>query len=399
MTDLIAEYLGGLHEVGQVLGRTHHIWRAADDERDRFADLLTWDALNEILSAQRLEPPRLRLAVDGGRLPVEDYCERRTYRRMPDWWAPRPDLVAAHLRDGATLVLDAVEEMHPPIRDLVAGLERHLRTGVQTNVYASWTSREGFGVHWDDHDTLILQLAGRKSWRVYGPTREAPLHVDVVHDVDPPDWEPAAFELAAGDVLHVPRGHWHAAAASTGQPSLHLTCGLATRTGVDLLRWVVDELRAYEVVRRDVPVTASPGERAGWADELVKLVVGALADPDLIGDFVAARDAAAPPLAGHSLPYTVQGDVPDVPFLSVRLACPRAVLAETPEGVALRAAGTEHVFDRRARPVLDALLEGQAVRLGALCARVGPCGLSGSQVRGVIGTLAAAGVVAVGESR
>ncbi|MFH9090853.1 JmjC domain-containing protein [Streptomyces sp. NPDC017673] len=41
-------------------------------------------------------------------------------------------------------------------------MERELRTRLQANLYASWTGTEGFGVHWDDHDTITVQLNGAK---------------------------------------------------------------------------------------------------------------------------------------------------------------------------------------------------------------------------------------------
>lgn len=113
--DLIADCLGGDEFPAQVLGRTHRVYRAPEGSNDRFAHLLTWEALNELLSAHRLEPPRLRLARDGGFVPVEEYCEARTYRRMASWQAPQPHLLARQLRDGAMLVLDAIDEMHRPI--------------------------------------------------------------------------------------------------------------------------------------------------------------------------------------------------------------------------------------------------------------------------------------------
>ena len=47
---------------------------------------------------------------------------------------------------GASLVLDAVDEPHPPVSRAATELEQWLRTGVQANLYASWTAREGFGV-------------------------------------------------------------------------------------------------------------------------------------------------------------------------------------------------------------------------------------------------------------
>ncbi|MDX3698023.1 cupin domain-containing protein [Streptomyces europaeiscabiei] len=50
----------------------------------------------------------------------------------------------------------AEDELHQPLARLCEAIERQLRTRVQANLYASWTSTEGFGVHWDDHDTVIV---------------------------------------------------------------------------------------------------------------------------------------------------------------------------------------------------------------------------------------------------
>src|SRR5437868_7503157 len=154
ITDLVGQVLGE-DFLTQHLGRAHTMYRAAEGQEGRFTRLLTWQALNTLLGTHRLEPPRLRLAKDSDTIPTHLYCEHRTYRRMPPWKAPLAHLVAEQLRDGATLVLDAVEEMHPPINDLLRALSRDLRTGVQANAYASWTSTEGFGTHWDDHDVIV----------------------------------------------------------------------------------------------------------------------------------------------------------------------------------------------------------------------------------------------------
>lgn len=392
--DLVDGHLGGLGELAQVLGRTHKRWTATEDERDRFAHLLTRDALNTLLDTHRLEPPRMRLAADGDTVPEHVYCTRRTPRRMAAWWQPHPDLLAAQLRDGATLVVDAIEQMHPPIAALAAGLERHLRTGVQVNLYASYTSREGFGVHWDDHDVIVVQVSGAKRWRIYGTTRVAPMYRDVAFDTDTPTTVLDEFTMRAGDVLHVPRGCWHAAAASEGEPSVHLTCGLATRTGIDLLSWVVDKLRAHEIARLDVPVYATPAERATWQDQLVKTVTAALADPRLVEDFLTGRDIDDPTRGGFALPYAVTRDVPDDPALTVRLVPSRPVLVCEDDQVTLAAAGRRFTFAPAAAPALQLLADGQPVLLGTLYAANPAVPRAG--IRALVTALVVDGIVTVG---
>ncbi|MET8170758.1 cupin domain-containing protein [Streptomyces sp. NPDC005329] len=67
----------------------------------------------------------------------------------------------------------------PPLARLCEAIERELRAPVQANQYASWTSAEGLGVHWEDHDTVIVQLDGAKRWRIYGTTHPGPLYRDI----------------------------------------------------------------------------------------------------------------------------------------------------------------------------------------------------------------------------
>ena len=47
----------------------------------------------------------------------------------------------ARLAEGASLVLDSIEKIHPPIGAAAEALERFVGTLVQVNAYASWTER------------------------------------------------------------------------------------------------------------------------------------------------------------------------------------------------------------------------------------------------------------------
>lgn len=392
--DLIVEVLGGESFLAQDLGRAHRIYPAPEGKRDRLAGLLTWGALNELLNTHRLDPPRFRLAIDGTTVPASAYCQLRTYRRMQSWEAPQPHLVAEQLRAGATLVLDAIEEMHPPIRELVCGLERHLRTGVQVNAYASWTATEGFGVHWDDHDVIVLQISGAKHWRIYGPTRPAPLYRDVAFEDEAPTEPIAELTLRAGDVLHVPRGWWHAAAASAGEPSLHLTCGLATHTGADLLMWLVDELRAEQAIRQDLPRPADQNGQRAWRKQVAELVHERLNDPALIRAYLDSRDAAYGTHGGFSLPHAVTETCPASPSIVVRLATPRAVVREVGDTVVLEAAEQRWILDRRVAPVLRMLTTGKPATLVGLAEE---SGIASEDLAELAGQLLQAGVLAVWE--
>src|SRR5205085_5224558 len=100
-----------------------------------------------------------------------------------------PAELIAQLQNGATLVVDVVDEIYEPLTALAGSPERELREKIQVNLYAGWHTSPGFDVHWDGHDVIVLQLAGRKSWAIYGETRKYPLANDVVKD-SPPAEEP-----------------------------------------------------------------------------------------------------------------------------------------------------------------------------------------------------------------
>ncbi|RNL81655.1 cupin domain-containing protein [Halostreptopolyspora alba] len=348
--DLISGRLGGDTFLAQVLGREHRRYPAGEDEREAFTDLLTWSALNNLLATQRLDAPRMRLSA-GGVIDAGEYTRLRQYRRMPDWNQPVPHLFHQQLKEGATLVLDAIDEMHPPIGRLINELEAWLRTGIQVNAYASWTSQEGFGVHWDDHDVLVLQVSGRKRWRIYGRTRIAPLHNDVEFAEEEPTEIIDEFVMEPGDILHVPRGCWHAVAASEGEPSLHLTCGLVTTTGVNFLRWLVNRMVEHEEVRADVPRV--PAEYELWTRRLSDLVAERLRSPEVVEEYWRHQDETSPARPAFSLPVGVTGEL--APSSVVRFASLRGNVTENNDEVTYSAQGRRWRLPAKVTPVVTHL--------------------------------------------
>ncbi|MFG3026545.1 JmjC domain-containing protein [Streptomyces sp. NPDC048254] len=259
------------------------------------------------------------------------------------------------------LALDSVDELHPPIARLAEAIERDLCTRVQANLYASWTSIEGFGVHWDDHDTVVVQLDGLERWRIYGTTRPFPLYRDI-EDPGEASTEPVAdMVLHPGDVLYVPRCVWHAVSADQGVRSLHGTCGLQTHTATDLMAWVCEQLLAHEDWRRDLPLLVSPDVQADAVDGMRKRLAELLDAPTLLARYRAAMDGQAVGRMVPSLPY-IDG-VPADGGLRVRLTTARAVLDVGDDAVTLSAAGSTFEFAPAAEAVLRPLVDGQIVDL------------------------------------
>ncbi len=355
--------LGGDQFLTQALHRSYAVIPA---EGADIAPLLSWDDLNTILATHRIEPPRLRLSQDGQAVPVGRYSTPATNRRGVTWNRLHPAQLHARLAEGASLVVDAIDEIYPPIRTAAEALERFIGTPVQTNLYASWTEKEGFGRHWDDHDVVVVQQYGAKRWRLWEPTRQAPTFRDV-DSPEEPEGEPVAdVVLHPGDVLYLPRGWWHSVTADQGSESLHLTFGLVAQTGATLLGWLVDELHESPAVRKDVPFHAGADEKAAYLADLRAAVLTALSDSDLIDRWATASGTTHFGRPAPSLPFV--DALPADPEIKVRITVPRAELTSDPTArtVTLSAAGTAWDFSERAAPVLQALLTGDTVSIGAL---------------------------------
>jgi ribosomal protein L16 Arg81 hydroxylase len=363
--------------------------------REKFSRLMPWSRLNDLLARHRFDSPRLRLTREGKPVPTSSYLRHATGGRNK---TPIPRLRATdltnQLRDGATLVLDAVEELHAPLTELAESLELIFRERVQINLYAGWRTSRGFDLHWDDHDVFILQVAGRKRWRVYGQTRPFPVANDIEPATKPTGdalWEDT---LEDGDLLYIPRGWWHVA-FPLDEPTLHLTVGVHKRTGLDLLRWLSDDLRASEVFRSDLPRDASADEQAAHVERLRDELVARF-DSDTLINFFREHDANAEPRPRLSLPFSATTKLSrPAPDALVRLTAPRPLDFEIQgDELSFSCNKKRWRFDARALPILRTLDGRRACRVAELCEAAGD-ELEESTVRTFVGELILHGLVAI----
>jgi lysine-specific demethylase/histidyl-hydroxylase NO66 len=117
---------------------------------------------------------------------------------------------------------------------------------VQVNAYLSPPAARGLDIHFDFHDVVVAQLAGRKRWHVWErlARSERPLKRG------PAIPQPGAAELGTtlldrvlepGDCVVLPRGFPHAA-ETVDEASVHLTIGVMTVNWNRLLRGQIDEI-------------------------------------------------------------------------------------------------------------------------------------------------------------
>ncbi|HYO80522.1 MAG TPA: cupin domain-containing protein [Bryobacteraceae bacterium] len=360
----------------------------------KFAGLLPWERLNAILEEHRLQPPRLRLTREGKPVAPDTWLSFVQDARRSAPAIPRLDASALtrELRSGATLVLDAVDELQRPVRTLSENLERLFRVRVQVNAYAGWRTSHGFDLHWDDHDVFVLQVAGRKHWKVYGQTRRFPLKRDVEPAVDPPSevlWEGL---LEAGSLLYIPRGWWHVA-TPLDEPTLHLTVGVNNATGNDLLRWFTERLKREEIVRSDLPLFGPAHDRAAFADNLRDAILRNW-DERLVDEYLQDADAQAGPRPALTLPWGATAEAMPPRGSVIRWAVSRVpVLDTSTDEISFVACGRRWRFAPAAEPLLNLLTTGLPCSLEQL--EQASSSVSSDSVQNLVRDLAVHGLVTI----
>ncbi|NET38859.1 MAG: cupin, partial [Cyanothece sp. SIO1E1] len=161
--------------------------------------------------------------------------------------------------------------------------------------------------HYDTHEVFILQVDGQKEWHIFPETFKYPLVDQKSATLSPPTETPyLSCVLNPGDVLYIPRGHWHYAVALE-QPSLHLTLGILCRTGIDLLEWLTDTLKQEERWRQNLPLLteASPTGFNHQVDELMQALIEQLSTPKNVAEYTKYLINSDRSLLEYAFPYQV----------------------------------------------------------------------------------------------
>jgi hypothetical protein len=264
---------------------------------DPFDDLLSDDAIDQLIADRALRRPFFRTVKGGGALPSPVRTARAGSRSVTD--LVDPEALRQQYADGATLVLQSLHRLHPPVATLCRDLAAELGHPTQCNAYVTpGGGARGFDFHHDTHDVFVLQVSGRKRWVVHEPVTRLPLRSQtaVGAHLVPDGAEPLLdVELEAGDCLYLPRGFVHAA-VTTDEHSVHLTVGVVATTWFDVLTDALALAGEDERFRGALPL--SPG--AGDLDlaGLLQDAAGFLAalPPEQVAERVRTRLARAVPL-------------------------------------------------------------------------------------------------------
>jgi ribosomal protein L16 Arg81 hydroxylase len=256
-------------------GRRPLLSRSATLPRD-FTDLLSGSAVDELIAERGVRAPFIRMAAEG------DLLARDCYLGPAGFGAEMPDQVdsakvLAQFASGATIVLQGLHRLWPPLIEFVRHMVDDLGHPAQANAYITPPTSRGFDPHYDVHDVFVLQVQGEKRWIVHEPVHENPLPSQPWTDHRASITERVADEpvldcvLTPGDALYLPRGWIHSAVALKST-SIHLTIGVAAVTALDVVQAMVDTLAADGEFRKSLPAGIDPADHGAMAAMATKVM-------------------------------------------------------------------------------------------------------------------------------
>ena len=174
-------------------------------------------------------------------------------------WIVDPHRVATLFAQGCTIVYDHVGQCSASISRLMTRLEQFFDHRIDGSIFLTPPHSAGLRPHWDPSDGLLLQVEGRKQFRLYEQTVDLPMHQ---HSSEPPGRFLADVELAAGDLLYLPRGVFHEGRASGDEHSLHLAFGMYPVLTINVLeRALANASKEHVLLRKSAGLIPSDDEQ------------------------------------------------------------------------------------------------------------------------------------------
>lgn len=200
------------------------------NESDYFKALLSVDDIDEMLRTNLIEFTK--------NIDITSYVDGVRQTHNPEGRA-MPTTVWDFYRDGCSIRLLNPQTYIPHIRKLNAALQEYFHCMAGANVYLTPPNSQGFAPHYDDIEAFVLQVEGKKTWRLYSPRTSNELLARTSSGNFSPEeiGEPILEKtLGAGDLLYFPRGTIHEARTVPGSHSLHITLSVYQKTSFgDLL--------------------------------------------------------------------------------------------------------------------------------------------------------------------
>lgn len=252
-----------------VLGKKTWEWRLNDPGTQIST---SWQQVNQLLGSDILSYPRIRVCSQNdffskGFAGFMRYGVTSSGDLIPNL---HKEILSYALRSGSTLIIDRCNSYFEDICRFSDDLSGLFGCRVTANMYASFCSSSGFGLHFDDHDVIALQLEGEKEWRIHPPTHADPMPSQKSFYYQEPMDEPIhVAQLTPGQALYVPRGYWHEA-NSRDSNSLHVSFVINRPRKFDVVKHMISALNDDEFFRSSLPVEDDEQEFQIFRQKLIE---------------------------------------------------------------------------------------------------------------------------------
>ncbi|XP_034109529.1 bifunctional lysine-specific demethylase and histidyl-hydroxylase NO66 [Drosophila albomicans] len=241
-----------------------------------FSHLMSFPMIEEMLLKNHLE---FTTNID-----ITSYENGKRETHNPDGRA-MPPTVWGYYSNGCSVRILNPSTYLVKLRALCTRLQEFFHCLVGANAYLTPPNSQGFAPHYDDIEAFVLQVEGRKRWRLYMPPSPSDILARVSSgnysqkDLGPPTLD---VVLEPGDILYFPRGTVHQAVTEEQQHSLHITLSVYQQQSyanlVEKLMPSVMEraIRQHLNLRRGLPLEtwrhlglAAGGEKSEERDKLL----------------------------------------------------------------------------------------------------------------------------------
>ena len=146
---------------------------------------------------------------------------------------------------------------------MLSALQEFFGCFAGANVYLTPPGSQGFAPHYDDIEAFVLQLEGKKRWRLYDPrSADEVLPRNSSANFEQSDLGECILDavLEPGDLLYFPRGVIHQAVTQDENHSLHVTVSTYQKTSwIDLFEKMIPQTLAAAAeedveFRRGLPI-------------------------------------------------------------------------------------------------------------------------------------------------
>ncbi|WP_321861733.1 JmjC domain-containing protein [Burkholderia cenocepacia] len=154
--------------------------------------------------------------------------------------------IDATFNQGATFKISELERRSAAFSSICRELELVFGGHAVAKFFLTPPACKGFAPHFDHESVFVVQLAGKKNWKIYARSAVNPKR-SMARKITEEEASKVvdSFTLEPGDVLYLPPGMPHSAQCDTAA-SLHVSVGHIAWTSNDVLQYAVNNLSFTE---------------------------------------------------------------------------------------------------------------------------------------------------------